>query len=35
MHTVANHERYELPLDGLSWIPTGIDARWALAALDA
>jgi hypothetical protein len=25
--TVAKHERYKLPLDGLSGIPTGIDAR--------
>ena len=25
--TVAQHERYKLPLDGLTGIPTGIDAR--------
>lgn len=25
--TVAQHERYKLPLDGLSGVPTGIDAR--------
>lgn len=25
--TVAQHDRYKLPLDGLSGIPTGIDAR--------